>query len=235
MYLELSIPAMASLQQLQEMDPYDFEEKVAEVWEAKGYDTHVRQGSQDRAIDVEAVQGAQRVLIQAKRYGSNNKVGAEDVRKYATLWQQEPDASRVILVTTSSFTSEAKRIAAEQNVQIIDGPSFVDMLEEEGIGSPSSSKSKEDYSRPDTFWGTIKWVLFPPMLFSNGILVGIIVWFFYSPIGFALAGLVATVKILQIGYKKMTEGDDQPTEADDQPTETDDQPTESDSVKQTDD
>ena len=177
MYLQLPLLAMASLEQLQGMDAYDFEELVGKVWEAKGYDTHVRQGSQDRAIDVEAVQEGQRVLIQAKRYSSDNKVGAEDVRKYATLWQQEPGATEVILVTTSSFTSEAKRIAMDQNVTIVDGQGFVDMMEEEGIGSQSSSTSKEDYSRPDTFWGTIKWVLFPPQLFSNGILVGIIVWF----------------------------------------------------------
>ena len=214
MCLQLPLLALASIQQLREIEPHDFEKKVAEVWEAKGYDTHVRQASRDRGIDVEAVQDGQRVLIQAKRYGSDNKIGAEDVRKYATLWQQEPGATEVILVTTSSFTSEAKRIAMEQNVTIVDGQGFVDMMEEEGIGSQSSSTSKEDYSRPDTFWGTIKWVLFPPQLFSNGILVGIIVWFIYSPLGFTLAGLVATFKILQIGYKKMTEGDDQPTESD---------------------
>lgn len=199
------IQNMASLQQLQGMDPYDFEELVAEVWEAKGFDTHVRQGSGDRAIDVEAVQGGQRILIQAKRYSSDNKVGSEEVRKYATLWQQERDANRVILVTTSTFTSEAKQVAAEQNVSIIDGPSFVDMMEEEGVRTKSSTTSQKDYSRPDTFWGTIKWVLFPPQMFEKGLLVGVIVWFIYSPIGFTLAGLVAAVKILSIGYNKVVE------------------------------
>lgn len=126
---------MPTLQQLQGMDPYDFEELVAEVWEAKGYDTHVRQGSQDRGIDVEATKDSERVLIQAKRYSSNNKVGSEDVRKYATLWQQEPTANRIMLVTTSTFTSEAKTVAAEQNIEIVDGEGFLEMMQETKIDS----------------------------------------------------------------------------------------------------
>lgn len=129
---------MAILQQLQKMDPYDFEELVADVWEAMGYDTHVRKGSQDRGIDIEAVRGRQKALIQAKRYSSDNKVGSEEVRKYATLWQQEPDASRVVIVTTSTFTSEGKKVAAEQNVTIVDGPSFVEMMKDEGVDAPKS-------------------------------------------------------------------------------------------------
>lgn len=137
---------MPSLQQLQGMDPYDFEALVAEVWEAKGYDTHVRQGSQDRAIDVEAVKDSERVLIQAKRYSSDNKVGSEDVRKYATLWQQEPSASQIILVTTSTFTSEAKKVAAEQNLGLVNGENFLEMMEEGRVGSQEDESESFEFS-----------------------------------------------------------------------------------------
>lgn len=203
---------MASVQQLQDMDPYDFEELVGEVWEKKGYETHVRQGSQDRAIDVEAARGGERVLIQAKRYSSGNKVGADEVRKYATLWQQEPDASRIILVTTNTFTSEAKRIAAEQNVSIIGGSGFADMMEEEEVESGSSSTPQQDHSMPDSSWGRVRYLLFPPQLWQNGIIVGIIAWFILSPLLITLAGLYAGIVILIAGFRVATNEEKESTE-----------------------
>lgn len=137
---------MPSLQELQGMDPYDFEGLVGEVWESKGYDTHVRQGSQDRGIDVEAEKDSERVLIQAKRYNSDNRVGSEEVRKYATLWQQEPSANKIIIVTTSTFTSEAKRVAAEQNITLVDGEGFLETMGEERVGNKKGESESFEFS-----------------------------------------------------------------------------------------
>lgn len=136
------------------MDPYEFEKLVAKVWEVQGYDTFVRQGSNDKAIDVEAIRGGYKVLIQVKRYNSKNKIGGPTVRKYATLYQQEPDADEVAIVTTSSFTSQAKEIAAEQHVTIVDGHSLVSMMGEIGVTNKSSDKTE---SRPDGIIGTIRY------------------------------------------------------------------------------
>lgn len=195
---------MVSLQQLQGMDPYDFEELVAEVWEAKGYDTHVRQGSQDRAIDVEAVQGGQRILIQAKRYSSDNKVGSEDVRKYATLYQQEPDANRVIVVTTSTFTSEAKRVAAEQNVSIIDGPSFVEMMEEEEVEDGSATKEEST----DSLGGVVRHNS------PDGLIGKLLYYLILSPFLIAGYSIYYGFKILAKIYKGYTATDTEHTESD---------------------
>lgn len=119
--------------QLQEMDPYEFEKLVAKIWDLQGYQTTVSKGSGDRAIDVEASKETpvpQKVLIQAKRYSEGNKVGADKVRKYATLYQQVPDADTVVIVTTSRFTREASQIAQEQNVKAINIDSLVELLED---------------------------------------------------------------------------------------------------------
>lgn len=110
--------------QLQQMDPYEFEELVAEIWELQGYQTTVRKGSGDRGIDVEATKqtpAPQKVLIQAKRYADSNKIGVNEVRNYATLYQQVPDADTIVVVTTSSFTSEAERLADDLNVKLVAG------------------------------------------------------------------------------------------------------------------
>jgi hypothetical protein len=147
---------MPSLSDLRSVDPYEFEEVVAKVWDSKGYNTNLRKKSNDKGVDVEATSGNHKVLIQAKRYADGNKVGGPDVRKYATLYQQDPSANQVIIVTTGSFTSQAKEIAAEQNVKIINGQEFIDMVSNYNINLDSADKgvlgdteSTED-PEPDT-------------------------------------------------------------------------------------
>lgn len=124
---------MSKLATIRSMNPYNFENLVAKVWDSKGYTTSVQQGSNDKGVDVEAISRKHKILIQAKRYSADNKIGGPDVRKYATLYQQDPTADQVIIVTTSSFTSQAKEIAAEQNVTIINGHEFSNMLGKQNI------------------------------------------------------------------------------------------------------
>jgi len=166
------------------MDPYQFEELVAEIWELQGYDSTVSRGSRDRGVDIVATRESpfsQKVLIQAKRYTEDNKVGSPEVRKYATLYQQETDVDTVVIVTTGSVTSEAQRVAQEQRVKIMDGDSLAEMVVEnqQGISSEFQSSlfstgelvSDESSSRrassdkfdtgkvcPNCHGPTIKWV-----------------------------------------------------------------------------
>mgnify|MGYP000601521773 CR=1 FL=1 len=109
------------------MDPYEFEGLVAEIWELQGYQTTVRKGSGDRGIDVEATRESpfsEKILIQAKRYSGKNKIGSREVRNYATLYQQVPDADTVVIVTTGEVTSEGQKLARDLDVKIVDGESF---------------------------------------------------------------------------------------------------------------
>ncbi|ELZ84911.1 hypothetical protein C454_02745 [Haloferax gibbonsii ATCC 33959] len=118
------------------MDPYDFEELVAEVWGRQGYQTTVRKGSGDRGIDVEATRDSplsEKVLIQVKRYSGKNKVGSNEVRKYATLYQQVPDADTVVIVTTGDVTSEGQILAGDLNVKIVDGNRLSEMILENNV------------------------------------------------------------------------------------------------------
>lgn len=125
----ISIQNLASLsgiekkEHLQEMDPYQFEHLVADLWKFQGYETTVRQGSSDRGIDIEAERSEpfyEKLLIQAKRYSDDNKVGSEEVRNYATLYQQVPDADSVIIVTTGEVTSEAEVLSNDLDVKLVD-------------------------------------------------------------------------------------------------------------------
>lgn len=109
------------------MDPYDFEHLVADLWEAKGYETTVSDESGDKGIDVIARRphSDETVVIQAKRYAEDNTVGSPEVQQYAALKMQEPYPDTVAIVTTSSFTDQAVEIAADIGLELIDGTALV--------------------------------------------------------------------------------------------------------------
>lgn len=119
------------LSQLRQMDEYEFEELVADVWQKRGWETTVTTGSSDRGIDVIAEKSSpfsQKQLIQAKRYSASNKIGSPDVQQYSSLRDQEDDTDAVVIVTTSSFSRQAKEIANDLNVKLIDGDDFYEVL-----------------------------------------------------------------------------------------------------------
>jgi hypothetical protein len=119
----------SSLSELQQIDPYKFEHLIGKLWQKKGYSTNVRQQSGDRGIDVVATDGSEKVLIQAKRYTGKNKVGSQEVRKYATLYQQVSSADEVCIVTTGLFTNEARKLAIDLNVSIFNGEDVIGLLQ----------------------------------------------------------------------------------------------------------
>lgn len=136
------------LSQLRQMDEYEFEHLVADVWELRGWETTVTTGSSDRGIDVIARKSSpfsQKYLIQAKRYSADNKIGSPDIQQYSSLRQQEADVDAVVVVTTSSFSSQARQMAKDLNVKLISGDDLSEMISELG-----SQELLSDYSQTDT-------------------------------------------------------------------------------------
>lgn len=119
------------LSQLRQMDEYEFEKLVADVWEQRGWTTTVTSSSSDRGIDVVAEKSSpfsQKQLIQAKRYSAGNKIGGPDIQQYSSLRHQENDVDAVVVVTSSSFSSQARQRAEELNVKLVDGEGIYDMI-----------------------------------------------------------------------------------------------------------
>lgn len=119
---------------LQTLKPIELERLVGEVWEEMGYTTHVTTGSNDRGIDVIAVKKdpfLRRQLIQVKRYTQTNKIGSQSVRKYRTLYMQEPDVDSVALVTSGDFTPQARELASDLGVETLDGFELGSLIQEE--------------------------------------------------------------------------------------------------------
>lgn len=118
------------LAELRDLDPYEFEHYVASVWEARGWETEVQQQSRDQGIDVIAKKTdpfEQTQVIQAKRYGPNTKVGSPEIQQYASLRTQVPESDAVVVVTTGEFTDDARDLAEQLNVKLVDGQQLLDM------------------------------------------------------------------------------------------------------------
>jgi hypothetical protein len=143
---------MVTLQQIHSIDPYEFEKLVAELWESNGYDTNVRSKSNDKAIDIDAERGGRTEKIQVKRYTKNNKIGSNEVRNYATIYQQT-NANSVALVTSGEVTDPAREVAQDLGVNLTDGKELVQQLESSSVDisdyTDSSSRSERS-STADT-------------------------------------------------------------------------------------
>lgn len=123
---------------LRGMDAYAFEHLLADVWSALGWSTTVTDGSKDKGIDVVARKDKpfqQKHLLQAKRYGADNTVGAREVQLYASLRQQEQNVDSVVIVTTSTFTADAEARAADLNVKLVDLDDLCDLIVAEDCAS----------------------------------------------------------------------------------------------------
>lgn len=126
------------LSYLQQIDEYEFERFIAELLGLYGWKTQVTSGSNDRGIDIIAEKERpfhQKHLIQVKRWGKNNTVGGPDIRQYSSLRHGRVDADVVVVVTTSSFSSQAKEEANDLNVKLVDGADLCAIIAEEGAES----------------------------------------------------------------------------------------------------
>lgn len=126
-------PAEGILDSLSSIDPYEFEQFVAALWERQGWDATVSEQSRDAGIDITVKRTdpfEQTQLIQAKRYAQSNKVSSSEIQQYASLRQQVPNADTVIVATTSDFTSDARARADDLNVKLVDGATLLQVIDD---------------------------------------------------------------------------------------------------------
>lgn len=128
---ESEVKAEDLINQMREIEPEEFEELIANLWEYLGYKTEVTQSSADRGVDVTATREfpyEEKILIQAKRYSST--LSGPELREYGVLTKRD-SVDSVIVISTSGFTSQAKQEADEYNTKLIDGPALAQLLIEE--------------------------------------------------------------------------------------------------------
>ncbi|WP_165499837.1 restriction endonuclease [Pedobacter frigidisoli] len=97
---------------IRSLNPRKFEELIAEIFRNKGYEVTLTPQTRDGGKDIIAVYnspfGHQMFIVECKKYKEDHKVGVELVRGLYGVKSAER-YTQAILVTTSSFTEDAKK------------------------------------------------------------------------------------------------------------------------------
>jgi restriction system protein len=121
---------------LSSLDPYQFELLVEALYRRMGYKTTLTQKTYDQGRDViaekECAGGREKVLIQCKRKEKN--IGVVDVRALLGVVSHEK-ATKGVLVCTSEFTPEARKMEAQNHRLELIGNKALQPLLNQHLGS----------------------------------------------------------------------------------------------------
>ena len=101
-----------SLEKLRLMDPTEFEELIAELFNAQGYSAEATGGAYDGGVDVKVrdAKGGLWAVAQCKRYGERTLVTPSQIRGFCGAYALS-GAERGFFLTTGSLTAQAKLTA----------------------------------------------------------------------------------------------------------------------------
>ncbi len=120
------------------MDPFDFESHVMSYFEKAGLYAVVTPHSNDFGMDGFAAHPDGLIVVQCKRYATDNKVGRPALQQFASVIRDQA-AWRGYLVTTSSFSSEATAYAPATGIVLVDIAEIVRWTKE-GLSFEASSE-----------------------------------------------------------------------------------------------
>lgn len=114
-----------------ELSPTDFEKLVGKLYKEIGYEIQLTSKSYDNGIDIIAKKQKksqkQELLIQCKRY-TKSKIGVSEIRNLLGVVANEK-STKGVLVTSSTFTNEAKKLAEKNpSIELIDNLDLVKLL-----------------------------------------------------------------------------------------------------------
>ncbi|MBV8267257.1 MAG: restriction endonuclease [Planctomycetaceae bacterium] len=120
--------AELKLAQLNTLTPEGFEEFIAELFEALGYDVECVGGTGDEGADLRVRRDGLRAIVQCK-YHRKGVVGSPELQKFlGTIHHTR--SHKGFFVTTRTFTLAAEKFVAEHPIELIDGPRLVELVQE---------------------------------------------------------------------------------------------------------
>jgi hypothetical protein len=97
-------------QHLRRMDPFQFEQHAMSFFAGAGFEAWATRKSNDMGVDGFAVHPEGLMIVQCKRNAPDNKVGRPTIQQFKGV-VEEQSAFRGYIITTSTFTDEAKASA----------------------------------------------------------------------------------------------------------------------------
>lgn len=116
------------LAQLASLTPEGFEEFVAELFEALGYDVECVGGTGDEGADIRVRRKGLIAVVQCK-YHSRGVVGSPELQKFLGT-VHHTGSHKGFFVTTRTFSLAAEKFVAEHPIELIDGPRLVELVQE---------------------------------------------------------------------------------------------------------
>jgi restriction system protein len=131
--------------QISDLTWQDFERLVAEGFRHRGFQVTERSGAgADGGVDLALAQGHERFLVQCKQWRARS-VGVAVVRELYGVMAAESVAGGYV-VTSGTFTRDAKQFASGRNIELIEGAGMGDLLRDGRNAPPTSSVKMPDPS-----------------------------------------------------------------------------------------
>jgi len=116
------------LAQLATLTPEGFEEFVAEIFEAMGYEVETVGGTGDEGADLRVKKKGLTAVVQCK-YHKKGVVGSPELQKFlGTIHHTR--SHKGFFVTTRTFSLAAEKFVAEHPIELIDGRRLVELVHE---------------------------------------------------------------------------------------------------------
>jgi restriction system protein len=122
-----------------------FEDVVLDVLVGLGYGGSKRDAAErvgrsgDGGVDGvirEDTLGLDAIYVQAKKWARDRTIGPRDIREFIGALQ-DAEAIKGVFITTSSFSSEARKLARRRRVVLIDGAELANLMVDAGVGVTS--------------------------------------------------------------------------------------------------
>lgn len=117
---------LKNLANLDELNGVEFEVAIAGLYKHKGYEVEITKASGDFGVDVIAKKGREILAIQAKRY--SGKVGIKAVQE-VSAGAFYYKATKAIVITNSFYTEQAKELAKNTDITLINKKHLANMWE----------------------------------------------------------------------------------------------------------
>lgn len=116
----------ATRNNLEVMDPREFEYFMADFFRSLGYKVQVTSGSNDGGKDIILRKGKEMKFVEVKRY-TKSSIGRPFIQKLHSAIV-DADAIGGYFVTLSHFNKNARLYAANKNIELIDGDKLIHMM-----------------------------------------------------------------------------------------------------------
>jgi len=117
------------LAQLAALTAESFEEFVAELFEALGYEVEQVGGSGDEGADLRLRRADGLLAVVQCKYHKRGVVGSPELQKFLGTIHHTL-SHKGFFVTTSTFSIAAEKFAAEHPIELVDGPRLVELVQQ---------------------------------------------------------------------------------------------------------